>query len=116
MKEVQNVAVFVAVAFLLLGVLFGMNIMTFIFAQIGPANAGLTVSDAGFNESLQVQNNSLQAIVTYSAQASTQFTTVAIAITLIILIVLFLIFWKSFISPMMKGSTGKGGREVNFGA
>ena len=108
-NEVKNVVVFVAVAFLLLGVLFGMNIMTFIFAQIGPANAGLTASDPGFNESLEVQNASLQAIITYTNQSDTQMSTVAIAITLIILIVLFLIFWKSFITPMMKSSNKKGG-------
>ena len=36
-KVLKSISAFAAVAFLLLGVLFGMQIMTFIFAQIGPA-------------------------------------------------------------------------------
>jgi hypothetical protein len=109
-KVIKSIGAFAAVAFLLLGVLFGMQIMTFIFAQLGPANSGLTVADPGYNESLIIQNNSLQSIVSYTGQADTQMTTVAIAITLAILIALFLLFWVFFIKPSRKsGGVGSGG-------
>ena len=54
-----------------------------------------------------VNNNSLNAIVTYTEQADTQLNTAAIAITLLILIALFLVFWVAFIRPMMQQSSGK---------
>ncbi len=54
-----------------------------------------------------VNNNSLNAVVTYTEQADTQLNTAAIAITLLILIALFLIFWVAFIRPMMQQSSGK---------
>ena len=189
MKDLKSVVVFVAVAFLLLGALFGMNIMSFIFANLNKANidsldnvvvtisnetggfiniTGYTV-DAASNSTFlgavsvititnatsgevvlaanytvtsrgvitnattqtfsnvnvtyryteksdlrvaveQSNNGSIQAVVTYTNQSDTQMSTVAIAITLVILIVLFLIFWRSFISPMMKeqGNKNKG--------
>ncbi len=107
---IRQVVAFVSIVFLLLGVLFGTQILTFIFGQLGPSASGLTISDPGFNESLIVQNNSLQAIVTYTSQASTQLNTAAIAITLLILIALFIVFWVAFIKPMMAQSSGsKGG-------
>ena len=59
----------------------------------------------------QVQNNSLKAIVTYTNQSSTQFITVAIAITLVILIAVFLMFWKVFVSNK---SNKKDGAAGNF--
>ena len=108
----KNIGAFAGVAFLLLGVLFGMQIMTFIFAQLGPSNSGLTINDIGFNESQTIQNNSLQAIITYTEQSDTQFSTVAISITLAILIALFLLFWTFFIRG--KG-TGGGTGGGNFG-
>lgn len=46
---------------------------------------------------LDVTNQSLVAIETYSEQSDTQFLTVAIAITLAVLIALFLVFWKIFV-------------------
>jgi len=95
--DIKNEAMsFASIAFLLLAVLFGMIIMTFIFGQLGPANAGISQDSEAFNISSDVQNNSLVAIRTYSNQSNTQFTTVAIAITLIILIAVFLLFWKAF--------------------
>lgn len=100
-NTVRQIVAFVAIVFLLLGVLFGSQIMTFIFGQLGPDQSGLTVADPGYNESIQVQNNSLNAIVTYTEQADTQLNTAAIAITLLILIALFLVFWVAFIKPMM---------------
>ncbi len=109
-KTESSVKGFVVVAFLLLGALFGMMIMNFIFAQLGPSNTGLTAADVGYNESLTIQNNSLQAIIAYTAQATTQFNVVSIAIVLIILIAVFLIFWKIFV----KGDS-KGGSGGNFG-
>ncbi len=99
----ESVKEFAFIAFTLLGVLFGMMIMTFIFGQLGPSSSGLTISDVGFNESIQVQNNSLNAIVTYTSQSDTQFSTVAIAITLVILIAVFLLFWRIFVSQKKKG-------------
>ena len=108
----KSVGSFAGIAFLLLGVLFGMQIMTFIFAQLGPANSGLTIADIGFNESETIQNNSLQAIITYTEQSDTQFSTVAISITLAILIALFLLFWTFFIRGKGTGSGMSGG---NFG-
>ena len=104
-KALRSVQEFASVAFLLLGVLFGMVIMTFIFGQLGPGSSGLTSVDPGFNESLIVQNNSLQAIIAYTAQSTTQLSTLAIAITLAILIAVFLLFWFIFVGK--KG--GKGG-------
>ncbi len=54
-----------------------------------------------------VNNNSINSIVTYTEQADTQLNTAAIAITLLILIALFLVFWVAFIRPMMQQSSGK---------
>ena len=48
------------------------------------------------------QNNSLNAIVVYTEQSDTQFLTIAIAITLIILIAVFLLFWKIFVANKKK--------------
>ncbi len=113
-QTVRQIVAFVGIVFLLLGVLFGAQIMTFIFGQLGPAQSGLTATDPGFNESIQVQNNSLNAIVTYTEQADTQLNTAAIAITLLILIALFLVFWVAFIRPMMQQSSGGASKGGNF--
>jgi len=107
----NDVKAFIAIVFLLLGALFGMQIMAFIFGNLGPANAGLTTGTIAFNISQAVQNNSLGAIETYSEQADTQFNTAGIAIVLLILIALFAIFWKFFIGT---GKGGKGGGMGNF--
>ena len=105
----ENAMQFAIIAFLLLGVLFGMNIMAFIFGNLGPSQAGLTAGDEAFNTSIQIQNNSLNAIVTYSAQANTQMSTIAIAITLIILLAVFALFWKFFIGSSSMGGKGSAG-------
>ena len=102
---------FATIAFLLLAVLFGMQIMTFIFGNLGPTAAGLTQDDTAYNISSDVQNNSLVAIRTYSNQSNTQFTTVAIAITLIVLIAVFVLFWRAF---MNKGGIGREGGGGTF--
>ena len=104
----SDVKSFVAIVFLLLGALFGMMIMSFIFGNLGPTNAGLGVGSVAFNISQAVQNNSLGAIQTYSEQADTQFNTAGIAIVLLILIALFAIFWKFFIGGKKKGGGGGG--------
>ena len=52
-----------------------------------------------------ILNNSLNAISNYSTQAGTQFTTLGIAITLILLVAVFLFFWQAF---MGKGKGGEG--------
>jgi hypothetical protein len=181
----QTVTEFATIAFTLLGVLFGMMIMTFIFGQIGNStidsiddetitqtnisgayiNATLyTISEASnsnFNGGFVVvqainatggeviaagnytvdaaegtiinatsvawsnvnvtytfaqktnakqasestQNNSLNSIVNYTEQSDTQFITIAIAITLIILIAVFLLFWKIFVKTKGKGKS-----------
>ena len=108
----SSVIMFVGIAFLLLGVLFGMQIMTFIFGNLGPTASGLTAGSTAFNVSQAVQNNSLGAIETYTQQADTQFNTAGIAITLLILIALFAIFWQIFMS---KGGISGGGSGGNFG-
>ncbi len=97
---------FVSIVFLLLAALFGMIIMAFIFGNLGPANAGLVAGSTAFNTSQAIQNNSLGAIETYSEQADTQFNTAAIAVTLLILLSLFILFWRFFM-----GSQGAGGRS-----
>ncbi len=188
---VKSVKGFAIIAFLLLGVLFGMQIMNFIFVQLGPSSSTFTdltvlntnqtgayinqstftiseASNTGFNggftvllavnstdglvipvanytvdagagtiinattenwgavnltytysqkssaeqASENIQNNSLQAIVTYTEQSDTQFNTIAIAITLIILIAVFLLFWKIFVNNKKGKKEGSGG---NFG-
>ena len=194
--NVKNEALgFAAVAFLLLAVLFGMIIMTFIFANLettssilgttsatvdsenGHINgtgyflarntepgftnpsitavwnvsdnieieaANYTVSNLGLvlNATIEersnvnftytydsnsearvvsdtVVNNSLVSIRTYSNQSNTQFTTVAIAITLIILIAVFLLFWSAFMGRGKKGggiaSGGAGSSNFSSG-
>ena len=59
----------------------------------------------------EVQNNSLNAVVSYTGQADTQLLTVGIAITLVVLIAVFLLFWVVFIGKK-KGGAVSGG---NFG-
>jgi hypothetical protein len=59
----------------------------------------------------QSQNNSLFAVVEYTDGASTQLNTVSIAIILILLIGVFLVFWKIFVAPKKSGDTSGG----NFG-
>jgi len=186
-KVLKSIGAFAGVAFLLLGILFGMQIMTFIFAQIGP-NSASTIADIsasvtnessayinetgytlakstvkGFsNPSItnifnatdgleilvgnytltgnvitnatptnwdpvnvtytynlysdqrnaidNVNNDSLQSIIKYTGQSGTQMTTVAIAITLAILIALFLLFWTFFIKGKRKDSKVSGGK------
>ena len=186
----KEVFAFVGIAFLLLGVLFGMQIMTFIFGNLGTTTSsfdaalnpiinetgfinqsGYTLvgaSDVGFaNPSISlaknatsdlaigagnftvntttgivrnitnitwssvnftytynsdsiakitadaVTNNSLTSIATYTAQADTQFNTTAIAITLLVLIALFGIFWRVFMSKGGMSGDG-GGNDKNF--
>ncbi len=111
MQAGKMIGEYAGIAFTLLGVLFGMMIMTFIFGQLGPSASGLTASDPGYNESLTVQNNSLVAITTYTAGASTQLNTVSIAIILILLIGVFLVFWKIFVTNKKSSDSGGG----NFG-
>ncbi len=52
-------------------------------------------------------NDSLHAIGDYAGQSGTQFTTLGIAITLILLVAVFLFFWKSFMGKG-KGESGAG--------
>ena len=179
---------YITVFFLLLAALFGGQIMTFIFGQLGPGAAGIqdesnqvtnetgawlntttytvdtssvtgfsnlvitsainatdnssinvanfTVVGSGFTNatattwdsvsvsytynsfsdvkiaSLEVQNNSLQGIVTYSEGSSNQMNVLTIAIILILLIGVFLLFWNKFI----KGNMGGKGKDMSFGA
>jgi len=107
----KEVLAFAGIAFLLLGVLFGMQIMTFIFGNLGPTSSGLDAGTIAFNISQAVQNNSLQAINTYTEQSDTQFNTTGIAITLLVLIALFAIFWRIF---MGKGGISGGNSGGNF--
>lgn len=105
----KNVKAFAFTVFTLLGVLFGAIIMTFIFAQLGPEATGLEVNDTGYDQTVAIQNNSLNAIVTYTEQSDTQFLTIAIAVTLVILIGLFALFWRFFVAGKDKeGSKSEG--------
>ena len=108
---VQEILGYITVFFLLLAALFGGQIMTFIFGQLGPEAAGLTPADAAYNISLDVQNASLQSIKTYAEGSDNQMNVLSIAIILILLIGVFLLFWNKFI----KGNVGKSG-GMNFGA
>ena len=101
----KSIKEFALIGFILLAVLFGMQIMTFIFGNLGPANSGLVVDTEAYNVSLEVQNQSLRAIGNYASQSGTQFTTLGIAITLILLVAVFLFFWKSFMGGGKKGSS-----------
>lgn len=104
----KTVTGFATVAFTLLGVLFGMVIMTFIFGQLGPSAGGLVSGDAGYEQAVAIQNNSLNSIETYSEQSDTQFLTVAISITLAVLIGLFLVFWGIFVGGKKSGGMSGG--------
>ena len=53
-----------------------------------------------------ILNDSLNAISNYSTQAGTQFTTLGIAITLILLVAVFLFFWQAFMGK--KKGSGEG--------
>lgn len=106
----NSVRDFAQIGFTLLGVLFGFLIMGFIFGNLGPTQAGLTVGSVAFNLSQATQNNSLAAINTYSANAGTQFTTLSIAITLALLVAVFVFFWKAF----QMGGGGRG-RSRSYG-
>ncbi len=105
-KTNKSIREFATIGFILLAVLFGMQIMTFIFGNLGPANSGLVEFTEAYNTSLETQNASLQAIGNYASQAGTQFTTLGIAITLVILVAVFLFFWAAFMGSGKKGSPG----------
>jgi hypothetical protein len=53
-------------------------------------------------------DNSLQAMSSYTENSSSQFTTISIAIILVILIGVFLLFWKIFVAKK-KGKENSGG-------
>jgi len=108
-KSQDSIREFALIGFILLAVLFGMQIMTFIFGNLGPENSGLTAGSEAFNVSQQVQNDSLRAIGNYATQSGTQFTTLGIAITLIVLVAVFLFFWKAFMGGGKDGKSGPGG-------
>jgi hypothetical protein len=199
-KSLSMVKEYATIAFTLLGVLFGMMIMTFIFGQLGTSNANTfddssisivnqsdntgtviwlnqtgytlpTVSNANHSSSTinsiwasvntaypynvtvpasnytltngilrnatvstltnisisytenyksesemtsrDVQNNSLQGVVSYTNNSTTQFNTVSIAVILILLIGVFLLFWGIFVANKKKSSSGSSGG--NFG-
>ena len=108
MVEIQkSVKEFAMIGFILLAVLFGMQIMVFIFGNLGPENSGLTEGSEAYNVSLSIQNDSLRAIGEYAEQSGTQFTTLGIAITLIILVAVFVFFWIAFMGK--KKGEGPGG-------
>ena len=104
----KSVKQFAMIGFLLLAVLFGMQIMTFIFGNLGPENSGLTAGTEAFNQSLQIQNDSLTAIGNYATQSGTQFTTLGIAITLVILVAVFIFFWAAFMGSGKDSIAGGG--------
>ena len=47
MEVHKNVREYALVGFLLLSVLFGMNLMAFIFGNLGPASAGIPITSPG---------------------------------------------------------------------
>ena len=56
-----------------------------------------------------ITTDSLNAIGNYSTQAGTQFTTLGIAITLILLVAVFLFFWVAFMGKSKGGDSAPGG-------
>lgn len=70
-------------------------------------------SDAEIN-TRDVNNDSLSAIENYSGQSGTQFLVIGIAITLIILILLFVVFWKYFMKDTIGGTKAET-KSGNFG-
>ena len=98
-KEIRK---FAGIVFTLFGILFGALIMAFISGNLGPDQAGFTEGTVQYNTTLAIQNNTLEGLESYSGQSDTQFLTVAIAITLLILIFVFGVFWKFFMN--VKGS------------
>lgn len=102
----KSIMSFAIIAFTLLGILFGMNIMSFIFGNLGPTTAGLGDDTIAFNISTAIQNNSLQGLDVYSQQSNTQFTTVSVAITLVILLAVFGLFWAFFVTAQGKSKGG----------
>ena len=106
----KTVLAYAGIAFILLGVLFGMNIMTFIFGSLGPDSAGFAEGTSAYNTSEIIQNQSLNSIQTYAEASDTQFSTISIAIILVILISLFLLFWTYFMGG------GEGGRGRSSGS
>ena len=109
----KDVREFALIGFLLLAVLFGMNIMAFIFGNLGPANAGLEAGSNAFNSSLAIQNASLDSINTYASASSSQFTTLSVSIILILLLAVFAIFWKAFMGGKKKSGTMGGGGQFS---
>ena len=53
-----------------------------------------------------ITNDSLNAVGNYSTQAGTQFTTLGIAITLVILVAVFIFFWKAFMGSEKGNAPG----------
>ena len=106
MNVKKEIVALIGIVFLLLGALFGVNIMSFIFGNLGPENAGLVVTDAAYNVSAEIQNQSLQAGLTYAQNASNQMNIVNITIILALLIFLFFLFWK--VIQGVQSESGKG--------
>ena len=102
----KDMIVLVGIVFLLLGALFGVNIMSFIFGNLSPADAGLTTDDPAYNVSKEIQNQSLQAGLTYAQNASNQMNIVNVTIILALLIFLFFLFWT--VIQNVQGTKGKG--------
>ncbi|KKN12721.1 hypothetical protein LCGC14_1013570 [marine sediment metagenome] len=94
MNVKKEIVALIGIVFLLLGALFGVNIMSFIFGNLSPEDAGLSLGDAAYNVSAQIQNQSLQAGLTYATNASNQMNIVNVTIILALLIFLFFLFWK----------------------
>jgi len=61
-----------------------------------------------------IDDDSLYAITRYTGQSDTQFLVVGIAITLLILIALFVVFWKYFMMDVTNKMSGDS-RNKNFG-
>ena len=53
----KSVKEFALIGFLLLAVLFGMQIMTFIFGNLGPAQSGAVEDSEAYNTSEEIQNH-----------------------------------------------------------
>lgn len=82
---------FLVLFFGVFGILFGMMIMTFIFAQNSAENIGLneTMSVEHIEYSNQVQNDSLRAINSYTGMTSTQLLTIALSLAVFVCLILY---------------------------
>ena len=99
----KNVQEGIAVLMLVFLGLFAVLLLGFIFANLGPTNAGLLTSDNAYNSTARIQNLSLAAGETYANNADTQVTVVSVYIILLLLVGIFVYFAAQILGGKMMG-------------